>query len=157
MSLKFICESRQVSQYFWQYSVSWSCNVALWDISLYLVEWRICAIIRLYDQYVLDSSRLIRSHWFGSPVIRPWYYLQRRINAGAKFHPLPPPRDSHWDGGGELAQNPSMQTDVWMKLLRWKKKKNHWQQRRAAVVCWQPSAECDITDLLASSSLHRYW
>ena len=25
----------------------WSCNVALWDISLYLVKWRTCVVIRL--------------------------------------------------------------------------------------------------------------
>ena len=37
--------------------------------------------------------QLIHSHWFGSPILRP--YLQRHIWAGAKFHPSPHPRDSY--------------------------------------------------------------
>ena len=33
---------------------------------------------------------LIHSHWFSSPILSLWYYLQRRISAGAKFHPFLP-------------------------------------------------------------------
>ena len=76
----------------------------LWRTFLYLVEWRTRVVNWPSDQHAPDMwSWLIRSHWFGSPIIQPWYYLQRRIRAGAKFHPPPPPKDSHWDGGGELA------------------------------------------------------
>ena len=93
-------------------------HVALWDISLYLIEWRTCVDIRLSGRHALDTcSRLIRSHWFGSPILHLWYYLQRLISAGAKFHPSPPPRLSHRGGCGVLAQDPRMQMAAWMGLL----------------------------------------
>ena len=35
----------------------------------------------LYDRHApVSRSLLIHSHWFSSPIIRPWYYLQRRIS-----------------------------------------------------------------------------
>ena len=53
---------------------------------------------------------------FGLPIIRPWYYLQRRISARVKFHPSLYLKLSH-RGGRELVQDPCMQTAVWMGLL----------------------------------------
>ena len=38
-------------------------------------------------------------------------FLQRRISAGTKFHPSPPPRRSHRGGGRELAQDPKQQCE----------------------------------------------
>ena len=59
------------------------------DISLYSVEWRTCAVNWPSDRHALYTrSWLIRSHWFGSPIMWPWYYLQRQIKARAKFSPL---------------------------------------------------------------------
>ena len=74
-----------------------SCNVALWEICLYFDEWGTCVVIRLPDQPALNTrSRLIHSHWLGSPILRLLYYLQRQISARAKFHPSPPPlREIH--------------------------------------------------------------
>ena len=97
----------------------WSCNVALWDISLYLVEWGTCADIRLSGRHGLDMrSWLIHSYGFSSPiVIRLWYYLLRRISIRAKFHPSPPPRNSHSVWGRELAQDLHIKTAVWMGLV----------------------------------------
>ena len=92
------------------------CNVALWDFFLYLVEWGTCVVIRLSDRRTLDAcSRLIHSHWFSSPIL-----LQRWISAGAKFHPSPLPRHSYRGRGGELVQDPCIQTAVWMGLV-WRK------------------------------------
>ena len=34
-----------------------SCSVALWDISLYLVEWRTCTVIRLSDRHSFSNCR----------------------------------------------------------------------------------------------------
>ena len=95
-----------------------SCNVALWDISLYLVEWRTCVVIRMSDRHPLASHLwIIRSHWDGSPIMQPWYYLQRWISAGVKFPPSLHLKLSHRGGCGELAQDSRMQTAVWKRLL----------------------------------------
>ena len=78
------------------------------------VEWRTCAVIRLYDRHALaPQRRLICSHWFDTPITRPWYDLQRRISDGEKFHPWPHLKLSH--RGGELVQDPYMQTAVWIQ------------------------------------------
>ena len=96
-----------------------SCNVALWNISLYLVGWRTCAVIRLHDRHAPTLRlRIIRSHRDGSPIMWPWYYLQRRISTGAKFPTSPHLKLSHRGGCGELAQDPRMQMAVWKRLLR---------------------------------------
>ena len=60
---------------------------------------------------------IIRSHWDGSPIMRPWYYLQRRINSGAKFPASPHLKLSHRGGCGELPQDPRVQIAVWKELL----------------------------------------
>ena len=52
-----------------------------------------------------------------SPIIQPWYYLQWRISAGAKFHPSLHLKPLHRRGWGELAQDPHMQTAAWMGLV----------------------------------------
>ena len=75
-----------------------------------------CAVIRLSDRLALPLHLwIIRSHWDGSPIMRPWY-LQRRISAGIKFPPSPHLKLSHRGGCGELAQDPRMQTAVWKRL-----------------------------------------
>ena len=79
-------------------------HITLWDISLYFVEWGTFVVIRQYGQHALDTRRsIIHSNWFGLPTQHLWYYLQSHISAGAKFHPLPPPRHSH--RGGDLAHD----------------------------------------------------
>ena len=113
----FFCQVAK-DTYSYYVTVVWSCNVALWNISLYLVEWGTCVVIRLSDRHIpAMHSQVIHSHWFGSPIMHLWYYLQRRNSARAKFHPLPPPRHSHRGRGKELAQYPRIQTAVWMGLL----------------------------------------
>ena len=73
-------------------SVVRSYNVALWDISLNLAEWRICLIITLWTPSDRPASaphrRLIHSHRYGSPLPHLWFYLWRRIRAAAKILPL---------------------------------------------------------------------
>ena len=102
------------------------------DISLYLVEWRTCAVIRLHDRHAPATHLWITcSHWDGSPIMRPWYYLQRRISAGAKFPSSPHLKLSHRGGCGELAQDPCMQTAAWKRLLV--TGKNH---RRSIMAVW---------------------
>ena len=49
--------NRSIPSYY--VSFVWSCNVALWDISLHLVEWGTCAVIRLYDRHT--HSQLIHT------------------------------------------------------------------------------------------------
>ena len=94
------------------------CNVALWDISLYLVRWRTCVDIRLSDRHALAPRlRIIRSCWDGSPIMRPSYYLQKRISTRVKFSLSPHLKLSHRGGCGELAQDPRMQTAVWVGSL----------------------------------------
>ena len=74
--------------------------------------------------------------------MRPWYYLQRRISAGAKFPPSPDLKLSHRGGCGELVQNPRMQMAVWKRLLptlkeyypKWKK---IWQWSCVAGILWR--------------------
>ena len=61
--------------------------------------------------------RIIRSQQDSSPIMRPWYYLQRRISTGAKFLPSLHLKLSHRAGCGELAQDPRMQTAVWKRLI----------------------------------------
>ena len=90
-----------------------SCNVALWGISLYLVEWRTCAVIRLHDRHALAPHLRFHSHWDGSPIMWPWYYLQRLINARVKFPPSLHLKLSHRERFGELVQDPRMQTAMW--------------------------------------------
>ena len=54
----------------------WSCSVALWDISLYKVEWRTPVVNWPSDRHTPDTrSWLIRSHCFSSPMIQPWCYI----------------------------------------------------------------------------------
>ena len=89
--------------YSYYVTLVWFCNVALWDISLYWFE--------SGD----TRDRLIRSHWFGSQIMHLWYYPQRRISPGAKFHPSPP--HSQRGGGGELPWDPGIQMAVWMGLV----------------------------------------
>ena len=90
----------------------------MWGIYLYLVEWRTCAVIRLQDRHALTPRlRIIRSHWDGSPIMQPWYYLQRWISAGAKFHPSLHLKLSYRGGCGELAQDPCTQAALWKRLL----------------------------------------
>lgn len=49
------------------------------------------------------TKPFIHTHWFGSPIMCPWYYGG---SAPELNYPSPPSKDSHWDGGGELAQVP---------------------------------------------------
>ena len=94
-----------------------SCIVGLWDIFLYFVVLRTCVVIRLSNWHVPNMrSWLIHSNRFSSPIVHLWYHLQRRISAQAKLHTTPP-RHSHRGGGAELAQDPGIQTAVWMGLL----------------------------------------
>ena len=58
-----------------------------------------------------------KGYWDSSPIMRPWYYLQRRISGGVKFPPSPHLNLSHRGGCGALVQNPHMQTAAWMSLL----------------------------------------
>ena len=76
------------------------------NVNTYHIDWHAPAL----------HLRIIRSHWDGSPIMRPWYYLQRWISAGAKFPPSPHLKLSHIGGCGELAQDPHMQMAVWMGL-----------------------------------------
>ena len=106
--------SSQVAKdsYSYYVTVVWFCNVA--HVSLYLVEWRTCAVIRLSDRHILD---MLPAYPFTvvSPVLCLWYLHHRLISTGAKFHPSPPPRHSH--RGRELAQDSCIQTAVWMGLV----------------------------------------
>ena len=75
------------------------------------------AVISLSDRHALDlHCRLICSHWFSLPIIQPWYYLQRRISAGAKFHPSPHLKLSHRGGYEEPVQDPLMQHQTQINL-----------------------------------------
>ena len=43
----------------------WFCNAALWDISLYWVEWGICAVSRPSDRHALNNTHL----WYYRTII----------------------------------------------------------------------------------------
>ena len=73
--------------------------------------------VQLSDCTINTPPRSSPTYLFGWPVIRPWYYLQRRISAGAKFHPSPHLKLPQRRGGGKLARDPRMQTAAWMGLV----------------------------------------
>ena len=95
----------RIDSYSYYITFVWWCNIALWDISLYLVELSTCVVIRHQTDMPSIPAAGLSIHT-GLPILRLWYCLQRQISAGAKFHPSPPPRNSQTGRGRELAQDP---------------------------------------------------
>ena len=101
------------------WSLNWEGWWSQWFIFITNTLWvKVFAGDRLSDRHGLAQRlRIIRSHWDGSPIMQPWYYLQKRISDGAKYPPSPHLKLSHKGGCGELVQDPRIQTAVWMELM----------------------------------------
>ena len=85
----------------------WSCSIALWNIALYFVEWRLCVVVRMSMPSICAAGLSIHTY-----SVHQYCADQHRskispLAASKKFTQ----RRREWIGAG------SLQTAVWMGVL----------------------------------------